>query len=382
MARILFTTTLGTSAWAGSEELWFQAAARLGAEGHEVAACLPKHMRTLANEKRLVAVQIRPLAGFIDGWRSLATRLSRRFTPTRPTRLSAVVCQARRWRADLVVISQASCWGAYSEMLALAEAGIPYGCISQLNTPFSWPGDRLFEAVGDAFAKARFCVFVSEGNRKLFENQVARELSNACVIYNPPSFPVDEPCLAPPPQKPFTLLNVARIDPAQKGQDLLLDVLSMPKWRQRDVRLEIAGGGNRRWLERLIAVKGLKNILLLGQVGDLRAAWERATFGIFPSRFEGMPLAMVEGMALGRPVIATDVGGHAEWIEDGRNGFLAEAASAPSLDAAMEKAWLEKERSFEMGENARAKYKLMTRTSPAVALAAIIEAQKTQRCQS
>ena len=100
----------------------------------------------------------------------------------------------KEWRADITVFSQASCWGAYSEMLALKRAGRPYVSISQLNTPFSWPGDKLYRIVGDAFDGAQKSVFVSQGNLDLFESQIARPLKNAQVIYNPPAFDVSTQC--------------------------------------------------------------------------------------------------------------------------------------------------------------------------------------------
>ena len=58
-----------------------------------------------------------------------------------------------------------------------------------------------------------------------------------------------------------------------------------------------------------------------------------------PSRFEGLPLAMVEAMLCARPVVATDVAGHAEIIEDGVTGFLADAPTAGSMAAALERFW-------------------------------------------
>jgi glycosyltransferase involved in cell wall biosynthesis len=256
-------------------------------------------------------------------------------------------------------------------MLALVDAGIPYVCISQLNTPFSWPSDKLFEAVGEAFARAKAAVFVSQGNLDLFQNQVARSLQNAHVIYNPPSIDVSEPC-GPPPYEVFRLLNVARIDPGQKGQDLLLDVLAMPKWRKRQIELESAGGGNRQWMEELIRSKGLKNVKILGHVSDLRAAWNRATFGIFPSRYEGMPLAMIEGMALGRAVIATDVAGHGEWIDHWRNGFLGQGATAGSLDIAMEEAWRMRSQASALGNVARRTYHQLLPRPPHEELAGLV----------
>jgi glycosyltransferase involved in cell wall biosynthesis len=371
MARILFNTTLGASAWAGSEVLWFQTAAYLVAAGHQVAAVLPPSMGIPANTKRLADAAIQTLSTPFHRVRFLATRVSRRWRPSLSTPGAAVVKAAIKWRADMVVLSQASCWGAYSEMLALAEAGIPYVCISQLNTPFSWPGDGLFGAVGAAFSKARAAVFVSQGNLDLFQSQAAVELGNAHVIYNPPSFDVSDPC-GPPPVGPFRLLNVARIDPGHKGQDLLIDVLNLPKWREREVQLSVAGGGNRKWLEQLVKSKGLGNVTLLGHVGDLRSVWQEATFGVFPSRYEGMPLAMIEGMALGRAIVATDVAGHGEWIEHGRNGFLAAGCTSSSLDAALEMAWRQRGDAARLGEAARQTFERIMHQDPGAELAGLV----------
>lgn len=372
MARILFTSTLGGSPWAGSEVLWYQAASLLVTKGHRVASVLPAQMHVAATRDRLSSAGITLLGGMSDRFRALSVRVARRIRPGGPTVLAPVVKHARRWKADLVVFSQASCWGAYSEMLALSEASIPFVCISQLNTPFSWLRDDLFEAVGRAFTGARAAVFVSKGNLNLFQNQVALELENAHVIYNPPSFDVSVP-VGPPDASAFHLLNVARIDPGHKGQDLLLDVLAMPKWRERDVVLSIAGGGSQLWLEQLIRSKNLQNVALCGHVDDLRDLWEKATFGIFPSRYEGIPLAMIEGMSLGRAAVATDVAGHAEWIKEGETGFLAAAPSMASLDEALENAWNARDRADLLGEEARVTASEMLNPEPEIVLANLIE---------
>jgi hypothetical protein len=143
MARFLFTSTQGNSPWAGSEELWFQAATHLAVEGHHVAAILPRAMQVPETIQRLISVNIRALRNSLDVINSVRVRLARRRAPEASSPFAPVVRHKRRWKADVVVLSQASCWGAYSEMLALAELGIPYVSISQLNTPFNWPGDTL-----------------------------------------------------------------------------------------------------------------------------------------------------------------------------------------------------------------------------------------------
>ncbi len=170
----------------------------------------------------------------------------------------------------------------------------------------------------------------------------------------------------------MVFLNVARIDPAHKGQDLVVDVMAMPKWRERDVRVRVAGGGNVAWLKRLLAAREIATVELLGHVTDLRGEWQRSTFGLFSSRYEGMPLAMIEGMALGRAMVATDVAGHREWIEDGQSGFIAAGAEAAALDAAMERAWAARASAAMLGQRARAVYEEKTRIPPAEELARLL----------
>jgi L-malate glycosyltransferase len=60
---------------------------------------------------------------------------------------------------------------------------------------------------------------------------------------------------------------------------------------------------------------------------------------LLPSLNEGMPLAIVEAMICGRPVITTDVGGNTEWIMDGVEGFIAGGANIAAIEDAMERAW-------------------------------------------
>ena len=60
---------------------------------------------------------------------------------------------------------------------------------------------------------------------------------------------------------------------------------------------------------------------------------------VLPSRFEGLPLSIVEAMLSERPVIATDVAGNKELLQDDVTGFIAAAPTVMHLDEAMERAW-------------------------------------------
>lgn len=73
----------------------------------------------------------------------------------------------------------------------------------------------------------------------------------------------------------------------------------------------------------------------LGERDDVRDAMEQADCIVLPSYREGLPRALLEGSAMGKPLIATDVPGCRDVVVDGQTGYLCEVRSADSLTAAM-----------------------------------------------
>jgi glycosyltransferase involved in cell wall biosynthesis len=67
--------------------------------------------------------------------------------------------------------------------------------------------------------------------------------------------------------------------------------------------------------------------------------WKANHVLVMPSRYEGLPIAIVEAMLCARPVVATDVGGNAEVVEDSVTGFIAESPTTASLARALERCW-------------------------------------------
>lgn len=80
-----------------------------------------------------------------------------------------------------------------------------------------------------------------------------------------------------------------------------------------------------------------KIIDYLGESDDVRTAIEQADCIVLPSYREGLPRALLEGSAMGKPLIATDVPGCRDVVVDGETGYLCEGRSADSLAAAMVK---------------------------------------------
>lgn len=85
----------------------------------------------------------------------------------------------------------------------------------------------------------------------------------------------------------------------------------------------IGDGMERPGVEALIEKLGLeRNVILLGQHPHARELLSAFDIFVLPSRKEGMPLALIEAMAAGVPVVATNVGGMPEVITHGRTGLI------------------------------------------------------------
>ncbi|MET0494389.1 MAG: glycosyltransferase [Actinoplanes sp.] len=119
-----------------------------------------------------------------------------------------------------------------------------------------------------------------------------------------------------------------------KGHRYLLDAAAALRDRGLPCTLALAGTGPERdGLQRQAAVLDL-DVRFLGARGDIAALLARADVVALPSLTEGMSNAVMEAMAAGRPIVATDVGGTAELIE-GR-GVLVPPADADALAAGIE----------------------------------------------
>jgi glycosyltransferase involved in cell wall biosynthesis len=94
----------------------------------------------------------------------------------------------------------------------------------------------------------------------------------------------------------------------------------------------------------------------LGEAHDVRAYIDNADCVVLPSYREGVPRTLMEASAMGRPIVATDVPGCREVVEDGVTGFLCEAKSADSLAQQIERMLLLNHAArVEMGAAGRAK---------------------------
>jgi glycosyltransferase involved in cell wall biosynthesis len=239
-------------------------------------------------------------------------------------------------------------------MLACHRRDIPYCSISQLNTSFTWPTDQNVAEITKAFTHAQKCFFVSEGILRLFEKQIGEELHNSSICGNPvhPSVTPNNPPSYPNLNGIWNLAVVARLYPSQKGHDLLFDAISSDCWRNRPVKFNLFGDGDKVVVQKLAKMHRLSNVEFCGVASNIRTIWEKNHILVLPSRFEGLPLALVEAMFCCRAAIVTDVPGNRDVVTDGYNGFLAASASAKHISEVLELAWTRRDQWEAMGVNA------------------------------
>ncbi|HYB27420.1 MAG TPA: glycosyltransferase [Solirubrobacteraceae bacterium] len=125
----------------------------------------------------------------------------------------------------------------------------------------------------------------------------------------------------------------------EKGYDCLIRAVALLKTRGLSVRCVIAGiGPEEQRLLQMIAKLGVaEEIRMLGHREDVPDIVRALDVAVLPSRREGSPLALIEYMALGAPIVATAVGGVPELITDGVHGLLVPPRDSEALAAAIER---------------------------------------------
>jgi glycosyltransferase involved in cell wall biosynthesis len=325
-----FVSTLEDD-WGGSEELWHKVALWLAGEG--------MHVRVNVKGWKADPQPIRQLiASGVDVTRRHGRpKWMERFHRLLPEEPYRWLDQAP---TDIVVISQGANFEGQFWASACRRRGIPYALIAQAAGELWWLDDPATDSVRLAYECAAGSFFVSRANLDLTERQIGMTIPRAHVIRNPFNVSYDAAPPWPADNGSLRLACVARIAAKFKGQDLIIEVLAMSKWRQRPVHVTFYGAGpNERSLRHQAMLRGLLHVTFAGYVNDVEQIWANNHALLLTSRVEGLPLAVVEAMLCGRPCIVTDVAGNAELLEDNVSGFVAAAPTIAAVDEVMERAW-------------------------------------------
>ena len=123
----------------------------------------------------------------------------------------------------------------------------------------------------------------------------------------------------------------------EKGADIFLDTAARVLAQCPDTKFVVAGDGpDRAELDALIDKLGIRDhVCMLGRCNDMPALYASLDIMVSASRIEGLPIAILEGMASRLPLVATAVGEVPTVIQDGRTGVLVPAKDPELLAAAV-----------------------------------------------
>lgn len=366
--KIAILSTIGGYAWGGTEEVWLHLAKRALEQGHQVMVA--------ADHKVIASDPCRSLLPL-----GLQTSARRKFRPFRLHRLKNKLQDdhhaALAFQPDVLLINAGSPFdlGYNGNLDALVGK---FSCKKVFFCHFN--SDRLKvedrERSRSLFAGMNHVVFVNHANRRQLEVQLAARVERATVILNTTRLVLPKPL--PLPDGPeFRFANVARLETTWKGQDILAGVMGSAPWKERSCKVQCFGvGPDEGYIQELILLQGSgTRMKLAGYVRDIQEVWTNHHALLLPSRGEGTPLVAVEAMMCGRPVIATDVGGNTEIIEDGVTGFIAEAPTPASFAKAMERAWACRDRWGQIGQAAHQRACELAASDPPGKLLDVLEQQ-------
>jgi glycosyltransferase involved in cell wall biosynthesis len=155
------------------------------------------------------------------------------------------------------------------------------------------------------------------------------------VVYNAVDLEAFRPLPYPSLERP-TVAMVANFG-RDKGHGVLLRALELLRARTPAVRAILLGDGPERPRMQYLARRlGLDDVLFAGQVLDIRPFVADAHVVALTSHHEGFPNALLEGMAMGRPVVATRVGGVPELVRHLVDGILVAAGNAFAVAEALD----------------------------------------------
>jgi glycosyltransferase involved in cell wall biosynthesis len=343
--KIAFISTI--SSWGGSEELWGQSALKLKGNGHQVFASVISWIRSCDQVVNLAncGIQVEthsPHLGF-------ARRALQNFKYGGPKHYHRL----KSFDPDLIVISQGHNSGGFGWAKFAREISKPYAMIMQCNGDQWWFGEQLGAAI-DSYTNAKRVFCASHNNLDLLRLQIGDPLPNAEVIWNPFSVSPDIDSPWPAESGTWRMVCPARLFPPAKGQELLLQTLALPEWRGRPIQLNFFGSGpDELALRRLAAMLDLENVEFRGFSSDLSEIWKENHLLVLPSRFEGLPIVLMDAMWCRRPAVVTDVGDSARMCIDGETGFVASSPTLGSVSNALERAWQRRNEWQQMGLAAR-----------------------------
>lgn len=342
-----------SSGLAGPERWLLETAPALGAEGFRIVAALLER-RPGATDGLLVEAHDRDIeaSAVTDRARRGGATVARVAQETR--RSNAVALHAHDIRSNWMALAAARriARPAFATVHLHTRGSLPLRIYRWVDLARLHRFARVF-AVSEAVAREiarwvprdRLCVVRNGVDAGRLDERARREVAAARAL------------LAAAGQGPW-LVAAGRLA-RQKGLDRLVGALALGGGPLDDTRLALVGGGpERAAIERRAERAGIaERLVWLGERREVAGFLAASDVVVLPSRREGLPFVALEALALGRPLVATAVGGVPELMSSEREGWLVRGGVA-ALAAALREALGDPEEAARRGRAGRERVKL------------------------
>lgn len=357
--KIAFVSYCGHP-WGGSEDLWCHTAREALLQGHEVLVSVfdwPTLHPRIQELKDLGARMVLRRRYYPVPGRRLQKKIYNIFLPQ--GRKATYHDYLRAFRPNHILFSLAGGTEIADDptdlMVFIRQTRIPFSVMyHSMNPAYVYPPDRAAN-MREVVSRSRHSIFISQFQTDVYRRQLAHPIDNAVVVRH--NIQIIQPTPVPDASSgPVRMCIIASLVKRWKGQDIAIDVLSLPVWKARDWVLDLYGTGeDKDDLVAQVARAGLADrVLFHGFVNNIPEVLASHHLVLLPSRQEGGPILLYEAMHAGRPIVGTPMGAMPENVTDGVNGFLAKTIDSQGYADALERAWQVRARWPEIGKAAHA----------------------------
>lgn len=288
-------------------------------------------------------------------------RLVRLPHPRHPRFAAGIAGDLRRHPSDVFHVHVGTGRENFEGARTARAAGVP-AIVQTLHLPWLIRNHRKRSAMLTALEPVDRVITVSQRQRATYERAGAPAQRMVTVPNGVPARPT-----APGRAAARRLLDIAPGRPVvmtlgrltvMKGHRHLLDALPQLLRQVPDVVVVVIGDGHLRLAlaDRAEQLGVAHAVRLIGHRADARGLLDAADVFVLPSRHEGMPLAVLEAMDAGLPIVGTSVIGTSEAVEDGVSGLLVPPQDPAALAEALGALLGEPEVRHRMGTAGRRRY--------------------------
>jgi glycosyltransferase involved in cell wall biosynthesis len=357
MESVLFISLMNSTAWGGSEEIWYRSALYLAARNENVGVCC---FNWEGKEEKLQQLQNAGCKLYMLPGKSETKSLWGKY------KLNEALYSIPFSDYKKAIVNQGG-WKdvAHGPFKKLYQKLPPYILIfhnydtleklqgNKKKSLHNWV-QNAEKNIGDA--GRIFSVIKSTCNLDIPRNH---------LLFNPVTIqlPGYQTPFISPAENRLELTVLAELDVKRKAQDVLIQALAGEKWKNRNFRLNIYGNGkDKQILEKLITDTGLSSkVFLNGFTKEVKEVLTNSHVLLQLTHIDAMPISVTEALAMSRAVIASDVGDMPLWINEGVNGWIAEKACVQEIERVLENAWQNRNMLEEMGKES---YKIFKQKYP------------------